>query len=219
VSVEKKTVVIIGHSFVVGLDQHFRDRYRGPEGKYPCFLANQLKVDHNIKAICMLGQSGAKAVGFDTPAYTLGKIKPDIILIDLGTNDLAQAIPVETVRDKLVSLADDLQNTHNAVVGIMSILPREKGIHTSALEFKAKAGLCNLSLKIAIRNLKPIFFFSHKGFWERQILMGSQTFKVERQVEEWSKDGIHPNSQEGRKNYKNSIRTAICQALRLLKSI
>ena len=210
-------VVVLGHSFVSGLDQHFRAKYKGQPQALESHIALELKVDRNIASVTLLGQSGAKALNFEAPTYILDKIRPNIIILDLGSNDLAEGIVPEVVRDKIVAIAEGLQDAYSAAVGILSVLPREKGVSLGPAAFRQAFEAYNLSVKIATRNLTPIFFFSHKGFWEQQVTMGQAIFKLPMLLEAWSKDGIHPNSIEGRKKYKNSIRTAICQAIKLRK--
>ena len=176
-------------------------------------MAIDLKVDHYVRRVFLLGQSGAKVTEFDVPHLVLRRIDPLIILVELGTNDLAAGVRAPVVADSLQVLAQDLHHRYRAVVGVMSVLPRDKGLQDmTAKEFREEVQQLDDILKQCWVGSSAIFYHKHKGFWEMQ----DKSKKFDLPVSAWSKDGIHPNSERGRARYKSSLRTAIYKALKSL---
>jgi lysophospholipase L1-like esterase len=103
-------VIVLGHSFVSGLRDHYWARF----GKWKQqnvalegFIASELKVDHHVAEVHLLGQSGALASDFLLPQNS---VSPDICLIELGTNDLAQGARGQDVARDILNLS---KNCHH----------------------------------------------------------------------------------------------------------
>ena len=100
------------------------------------------------------------------------------------------------------------------MVSILSTLPRADNLNNmSATEFYLRRDELRQGYHAALTTPGPIQFFAHKGFHEIQ----KDNSKSILPIDIWSKDGIHPNTLEGRERYKKSIRTALCYAFTNLK--
>ena len=78
---------IMGHSFVRGLQEYFRNKYRDPSS-LDNMIAPELKVSHNIRRAWLWGKRGAMVTSMIPPTLLSANMKPDITVIDLGTNDI-----------------------------------------------------------------------------------------------------------------------------------
>ena len=176
-------------------------------------VAKDLKIDDYVARVFLYGVSGAKVHNFNIPRLMLSRIRPSIILLDLGTNDLVGGAKVSVLVNGLRDMAIDLRDDLQAVVVIMSVLYRAEGLGGFTPEsFKHEVEKFNLELSLRVKDDANVVFHKHKGFWEQE--MGGK--KVELPIESWSRDGIHPNSSQGRLRYKKSIRAAMVKALKVL---
>ena len=162
----------------------------------------------------MFGQRGATTESYRVPALSLNNLKPSLILIDLGTNDLVAGLEPLIVAEKIFSLARHLENSYKAVVGVCSVLYRADHLVQSVQTFEQNVHVINSHLRLMASKEDKIFFHMHKGFWETE----EQGKKLKMSVQVWSHDLVHPNNQIGRAKYKNSIRNAISAALHYLKN-
>ena len=138
----------------------------------------------------------------------MANIKPDIIALDLGINDLAQGeSPWQSAVDTYL-IAKELVESYYCLVYICGALHRESGMSNTVLNMKNLVLDFNDDLKELCVGEEFIFFHRHRGFWE------DESHHV-LPVEFWSKDGIHPNSFEGRDKYKNSIRRLFSNGLNI----
>jgi hypothetical protein len=162
----------------------------------------------------LLGVPGALIPSYEVPIYTISQIRPSIILIDLGSNDLVGNVNCSVLAHTLFQIAQCCKEAFQAIVGICSILPRtgNLGRCTSDQFEYAMSNFNNLTKSLVVHD-PLIFYHSHIGFWEKQDGRGH---KAKLPVSEWSLDGIHPNHPNGRKKYKNSLRNALCKAVKLL---
>jgi len=200
-----------GHSFVSGLRDHFRSRYENTllndiplEG----FVASQLRIDHHVQEVHLLGQSGAVASDFLLPHNF---VTPDIVLIELGTNDIAQGMGGTEAADIIFELSQNLSLSYKCVVIVLSVLPRVSSLGCEVSVFDRERSVLETALKGKVSGCKEIKYFKHKGFWAREIQ--GQKFPID--IWEWSRDGVHPNSVLGRHKYKVSVWAAILEALKL----
>jgi lysophospholipase L1-like esterase len=206
--------VILGHSFVAGLDQHYRAKFSGHPDAYEAHIANDLHVSNHIRRVFLLGVSGASIPSYEVPIFTMSQIRPSIILIDLGSNDLLRNFDNTFLAGTLFQIAQFCKEAFQAPVGICSVLPRTGHLGDCTPErFECAMTIFNNLLRSMADQDSRIFYHSHIGFWETQDRQGHKT---KLPVSEWSLDGIHPNHPNGRKKYKNSLRNALCKALKLL---
>ena len=197
--------LLIGHSFVHSLASHLSPDSQ-PSGSY---LARKLNLNKIIDELHMHGERGSRicSSSFALPHRLLKQVKPDFVILEFGTNDLAIGTHPFEVAAKLNRLADRLRSQyHVRTVVICSILYRQSNIHSlTPDQFKDAAFDTNNFIKKSTAASHRTIYHVHKGFWTTPI-------------SQWSRDGIHPNSFHGRKNYKKSIRCAVFSALQTFTS-
>lgn len=197
-----------------GLDHHYRHKFRiSHPSQFERRVAQDLCVSNHIGGVFFCGNSGATLSSFKLPSFLLSKINPKLIIIELGTNDLVQGESPDNLALQLVHLAKHCNQQYNTVVALCSVLPRNQGLFNLTPDsFRCQMADTNSRLKTLVDSEQNIIFHTHKGFWNLEV----NGRKERMAVGVWSDDGIHPNSCEGRKKYKNSLRTVICKALKLM---
>jgi hypothetical protein len=172
------------------------------------FLAADLKVSQNISTVYLVGQRGANLSNFRIPTVVIQNLQPHIIVLDLGTNDLAPGLTAATVADGIMALAQHLL-TCTSVVVLLSVVPRGTGFQSGVTQdtFLESMKQVNSLLKsyCSQGSQQGILFCRSKGFYEVE----HEGKKVSRDVATWSYDGIHPNNRRGREIYKNGVRMAL----------
>ncbi len=214
----KPNAVILGHSFVAGLADHLART--GQYSLYEHHCAEQLESSNKVHWVYLVGQSGAKAVAppsehcyrqYSLPERLLKNLRPEIAIIDLGTNDLAYGhTPLNTAR-AIMAIAVELRDIYQVpIVKINSLLPRDNLYLYSFDQFSQLVYDTNANL-IHLCEMQPgISYHCHTGFW--QMPDGALTHPSV-----WSYDAIHPNKPLGRKLYKSSLKTAIHDSVREFK--
>lgn len=205
----------MGHSFVVGLKDHFRNNglLALDQTELARQVAKRLQVNDFIQEVHLVGGRGARLEDVTEKNMGLVALEPDIVLLEMGTNDLVGFRDPASLARSLREKAQEIQKKCKAVVGILSIIPREGGLGgLSVEEFEFRRASVNRAVAILVRGERAIFACKHKGFTEVQC--GGEKFPLE--VSDWSEDGIHPNSREGRIRYKKSLRTALCRGWKKL---
>ncbi len=215
----KSSAVVLGHSFVKGLDDHYRHRFMDFNPQlFPSLVAGDLMVDHNIQNVFLYGRSGAKIDVFEMPNLFLSMVHPSIVVIDLGTNDICQGINPYVSATTLFAMATDLVSKFQSFVFLCSVLPRVSslGILSSVDEFNSLFREFNSYIFELCKNSDQIFYHSHRGFWE---ILDEDGNKSELPVESWSNDGIHPNNIMGRHKYKNSLRNVLSRGVKFVNNL
>lgn len=204
--------MIIGHSFVQGLKQHLEHRtgVASERKDFPQEVAKVLKVDDAIQEVFLWGEIGALVSSFDNfieerPEKILEEIKPNMVLIELSSNDLAQGFQVERITQAIIILMEKIIKWGALSVGYLSVIPRQGNLPKISIgEFEVRRKLLCRSMEKSITG-GNMFVFRHKGFVEKQV--GNR--KVPLEISEWSKDKIHPNKPLGRTKYIESLKTAL----------
>ena len=189
------TGVLIGHSFVSGLQDHFT---RG--GRYPTTpndIPVRLTVKRWVDQFHLIGQRGSCVL----PTYELPRnltdICPDFAILDNGGNDLANTHSPLSVADAVITIAHQLLNTlHVRHVTVCSALHRTTNTGTySSHDYNDRVGRYNNIFRHYCDNERDITYHTHRGFWQCPLHV-------------WSHDGTHPNTTHGRKLYIKSLRRA-----------
>ena len=190
------SILILGHSFVRrlrdDLDAHFDTRaasnFHLPESGY-------------ITSLGTGGRTVEKVVKYDL--QSVHKYKPDIVILELGTNDLSTHAP-EVVGSKIDDLVHALRHTYNVrVVGVCQVINRNIPFAQGPdLGFNAKAAILRQYLSVVLAEENGIFTWDHREF-----------FRTDRAL--LSSDGVHCNAQ-GQYCLYRSYRGAILKALKLL---
>ena len=190
------TCVVLGHSFITGTLHHLSPASRPTSHR----LASLLRVSDVVTNLQLIGQRGAQVTkpNFQLPEQALIHYAPTVVILDYGSNDLANGADPLEVATTIIDIANTLINKYSvAHVVICSVLNRTSALGSlTAAQFKSLAYKVNHYLKTMCTDEPNLFYHIHKGFWSIPI-------------HQWSHDGIHPNTKIGRKKYIASIRKAI----------
>ena len=156
--------VLIGHSFVSGLQDHFT---RG--GRYPTTpndILVRLTVTRWVDQFHLIGQRGSCVL----PTYELPRnltdICPDFAILDNGGNDLANTHSPLSVADAVNSIAHQLLNTHHVRhATVCSALHRTTNTDTySSHDYNDRVGRYNNILRHYCDTERDITYHTHRGF-------------------------------------------------------
>lgn len=193
--------VLFGHSFVVSLRDHLHHMTRCQLS--PVQITNTLRMNDIVDSLHLTGIRGMKIMDphFILPLSEINSTEPNFIILEAGTNDLDDHEP-EEIAKRLIQLAKELLNAGKIkIVTICSLLRRESTMSKDP----QKTYKVNKLLKEACAKYVLIRYHHHEGF-------GTPITK-------WTKDGIHPNTYSGRKNYKRSIRTAVFRTVNSINKL
>ena len=195
------TAIIIGHSFISGLQHHFRNQNFG-KSMTPEEVAATLEISDRVTRVILSGISGAQiCTPYSTlPHHVLRIERPDLAILQIGTNDLAAGRDLAWVAREVISEAKTLIEIYDLQhVTVCSALFRESGI-PAGCDFRQIVQDFNDDLYFTCFGQPDIAFHSHDGFWTTPVSV-------------WSRDGIHPNSFHGWQIYKKSVRQALFHGL------
>jgi len=169
-------ILILGHSFVRRLRDdlaaHF-DARAAPNFHLP-------ETGH-VSLYGTGGRTVAKLNKYDLP-WVVNKYQPDIVILELGTNDLS-TLPPEIVGSQIDDLAQALRDQYKVrVVGVCQVLNRNNPQTLApACDFNAKAAVLRQYLSVVLADQPGIFLWTHKEFYrsDRSLL---------------SLDGVHCNA-------------------------
>jgi len=191
----KARVLILGHSFIRRLHAFIT---RSHDNEYTTKLGISTP-DFICKWHGVGGRTVAKVLKYDLSVVK--EFGPDIIILQLGTNDLVNSSPL-TVGSSLEHLVTVLHDVYKAdLISVCQTLRR------SSLEvlFNKNVGLLTRYLETVLEPIPYAFFWSHRGFWKTKSAFLSQ-------------DGVHLNGRGQHKFYR-SLREAVLRCLRLLDDI
>ena len=179
-------IFILGHSFIRRLDN---------------FVAANPNLNHqfllnNVATFQWRGVGGrtvAKTLQYDLPV--VASSAPDIVVLQLGTNDLSRLDPF-VVASSIGELVTILHDTYN--VKLICVCQTLLG---SDPVFNTRVRALNKYVKTFLEALSYVFFWGHRGFWN-----ASQRFLA--------RDGIHLNRQ-GQYKFFRSLRGAVLKSLRI----
>ncbi len=190
----RHTVLILGHSFVTRLTKFAVD--------------NHLLGFNLAQQQCEIffhGIPGLRMEGLKQEVGMVESLKPDIVFIDIGTNDLCVCDP-DTVANEVFSFAQHLTHQFGVKrVLVSQVLYRDinRAPHTPT-NFNERVAIYNVKMDACLKGNNSIHFWRHRGMWSnwRQLLG----------------DGIHFN-QQGLRKYFNSVRGAIIAMLNQITPI
>ena len=186
----KQRVLIIGHSFVHRL-QAFVQKRRHTEC-LSSLHSNAVVIFHGIG-----GRTISKFREYDFDVVQ--EIAPDIIILELGSNDLVK-LPPQTVGSELESLVQDLHNIFSIKFVVVGQVLRR--YTKDSVDFNCKVGKLHQYLKVVLERLPYCYYWRHRGFWNSNQNL-------------YLSDGVHLNSL-GNYKFMRSIRGAILKALKLV---
>lgn len=167
--------------------------------------AHSIKVDNLFQSISFLGKRGALVSDLYTILPT--KIAQEVVVLDIGTNDIVQGVPVKTIVDNITKLLKIVLSLGPQVVCLLSVIPRASGLRQLTEEsFLIKAAALEQALKQVIVAMPQVLYCKQKGFYEFE----TGNVKSSLSPYSWSRDGIHANKPpHGKKKYMNALRTAL----------
>ena len=179
-------VLILGHSFIRRLGQFIARRSRLNHH----FLLNGVAT---FKWYGIGGRTVAKTIEHDL--HVVASFAPDIVILQLGTNDLSRLDPL-VVGSSIEDLVRILYDKYNVkIVCVCQTLYRE-----ADPAFNARVRALTKYLKTFLEPLPYSFFSGHRGFWNT-----AQRFLA--------RDGVHLNEQGQYKLFR-SLRGAVLKSLR-----
>ena len=152
-------VLILGHSFVKTLQRDMRANF-------------DARVDANFKlqgsAFVHLhgigGRTMAKLRSFDL--HVVSSISPDVVILEIGTNDLSLE-PPEVVGSTIEDLVRLLLDSFSVrVVGVCFVIPRgtSEMSHVPASLFAQRAEILNHYVSVVLEGIPKVFCWRHKIF-------------------------------------------------------
>ena len=184
------TVLILGHSFVRRLSSDLSSNFDARAAEHFHLLGNASIHLHGVG-----GRTVKTLCRYDLGAVSY--IKPDVIILEIGTNDLVANRPevVGSEIDDLIQLL--LQFYSLRVIGVCEVIPR---VRTPF--FNTAAPILNQYLHDVLELRPNVFSWRHSGF-------SNPT------VSPYLRDGVHLNPR-GQYSFYRSYRGAILKALRSL---
>ena len=188
---------VIGHSFVRRADQHLQSIQMNNLG-LPLF-------SHKVE---FLGLGGAHILDL-IPLFQSSSNLPDVVIIDIGTNDLTNyRAPPHTLALQVFNVARRLITHHNvAHVVILQVLPRTTwGRHGQPQSFCSRVSRFNAMLESLVYQYKarfPVSCWMHKG--------------MRSNINNFISDGVHLNPL-GLTKYIKSIKRAILAISRSIRA-
>ena len=142
-------ILILGHSFIRRFDN---------------FVAANPNVNHqfllnNVATFKWRGVGGrtvAKTLQYDLPV--VASLAPDIVILQLGTNDLSRLDPL-VVGSSLEELVTILHDTYN-----VKLICACQTLQGSDSVFNARVRAFNKYVKTFLEVLPYVFFGGHRGF-------------------------------------------------------
>ena len=179
-------VAIVGHSFVARLEKIFSDGVNGAKRDFGLNTSN---------AVHWLGKGGEKVDGFVARwSDRLREIKPQVIVLCIGDNDIQRGTDEEELACLIVAMASMCQNRFGAsYVYITQLMPRFLGTrnrHWFEPTYNRKAGRINELLQGKVAELSGIFFWAH-----RFVRFPTENLIRAGKIREflYSADGVHLN--------------------------
>ena len=184
------TVLILGHSFIRRLMDDLKSNF-DPRAAEDFHLSGDAMIHlHGVggRTVLKLRQHDLGCVS---------SLRPDIIILEIGTNDLADLRP-EVVGSEIDELVHFLLVSFSVrVIGVCEVIPRVR-----APFFNAAAPIFNQYINAIFESIPNVFCWRHRGFDNPS-------------VNPYLPDGVHVNSL-GQYSLYRSYRGAILKAIRML---
>jgi hypothetical protein len=208
-------VVLLGHSFI----RRMRDDLSPPMftkhgldiGHYSSLKAARfstaLRISNHIRGMYTLSNNVNFINDITHSKRLIIRTSPGIVIIDIGSNDLARIDNVNPVKmlELATKITDIATQLSAPVVIINCILPRSVRIASNPKTYLENTIHYNTFLKNICDTSDNLVFHKLRGFTHTWVN------DIERRLEvsEWSSDGIHCNTPASRKKYRDSVRHAI----------
>ncbi len=181
------SVLLVGHSFVKRLAQYARDRG-----------CPNMALDPAQYHLSYLSKGGMKLSHLLAQVEDIRHRRPDVIFLEIGTNDLASGTDPQTLALEVRRFSVYLLNQlHVRAVCVSQITFRKAGTPKTPDNFNSQVTKYNSALFNLAKEVKGLWFWRHRSLWSRW--------------EDCLSDGVHFNDL-GNRRYYNSVRGAIVAA-------
>ena len=209
--------VFVGHSYIRRLRDHYllrRFRYRDVRPHHverACELARELELDNQFAGVYTAANDIVFIHELEHTRRTIATVKPGVVVIDIGTNDIARLTADDHVAilNLVTRVYEFARSLHVSLVVVNAVIPRCKGLSCSPDVFMTNAKRYNSILKTLVENSDnpAIVVNKMRGFF------GDGFSKNALPVLRWSSDGIHANNAESIKHYRNRTRHCVLENL------
>ena len=200
-------ILITGHSFI----RRYRDYLNRSQLQKYLDFSNCLGLPEEHIFVEGIGGLKADTKGITYITNRIRNIKPHIVLLELGTNDIADSAAryFKSPEEQVGHLIVQIQSTcgelfHQAVkkVVVCEVIERRKFRGTTTLqEFNTKRDLYNKALKLLSKQNSNIIVWRHQKKIIRDLKEGTI-----------SRDIIHITTDYGFRLYNFSLRSALIKA-------
>lgn len=173
----------IGHSFIRRAEEYLQT-----------LSIHNLNLPTQYHTVSFLSRSGAHIHDI-LPLFDTRASNPEVVVIDVGTNDLASNTPVQALAANLIKVAKTILKSGVKRVILLETLERTpRGRHGAPPQFNVRVRDFNSHLKRWIKDHRNIVYWYHKGLATK--------------VAQYVSDGVHL-TKEGNKKYVRSLREAV----------
>jgi len=187
------TILLLGHSFIRRLKEDLSRAF-----DVRASLEFGLHGVANVHLHGVGGRTVAKLHTFDLGVVR--QLKPDIVILEVGTNDLNNLQP-EVVGSALEELVLTLKRQFAIeIICVCHVIPRGLSSASHPLQFWEKAKILKQYLEVVLGHIEGVFTWTHQAFStpSKQLYL---------------RDGVHVNA-KGQYILYRSYRGAIFKALR-----
>ena len=181
-------VLILGHSFIRRLHDFIESNSGYLDLKF------HLQASAHVSWHGVGGRTVAKTVKFDL--HIIHSFHPDIVILQLGTNDLTSCPPLH-----VGSAIEDLVHLLHDSYGVQGVCVRQTIRRRSAVLFNHRVDILTRYLRVVLEPIPYAIYWKHRGFWRARHSFLSAV-------------GIHLNSRGQYKLYR-SLRAAVLKTLRV----
>ena len=185
-------ILILGHSFIRRLHVFLRQNFNE-------VFARNLHIDGDlsIKWHGIGGRTISKVI-----RHELGIVEefaPEIVVIQLGTNDLSSLSAVETG-----SALEDLSRLLHESYGVQRVCVCQTIFRSNAPLFNRQVKLLTKYLKVVLEPIPYVLYWRHRGFWNCKSRF-------------LTRDGVHLHH-FGQYKFFRSLRGTVLQCWRSLQA-
>jgi hypothetical protein len=181
--------LVVGHSFVTRAKTFTEDHS----------MLN-LNLSPRYHVVDFVGRGGAQIQDVLT-LFAARPADPDLVIVDIGTNDLSGTISPISLANDLWDIAKTLLTTGvKRVILLGPVYRAAEGRHAAPDQFNEHVRIFNRALQMTIKGSSlPVHFWYHRG--------------LSAQVTAYITDGVHLNS-AGVQKYLRSLRRAVMRFTR-----
>ncbi|OWF47159.1 hypothetical protein KP79_PYT05356 [Mizuhopecten yessoensis] len=191
---DQTKVLVLGHSFVRRLEADLTGSW------------TNLGFDSDLVRVHCVGRGGGRVHDIlSTMSQSIVEIKPKVVLLQIGGNDL-DSVNFTEVQGRLArdlrSIAQWLREGYSVrQVEVMQLFYRAKTRSIAVETYNRSVDAVNSEIKRLYEESEDFFYWRHKG-------LKTAAFDC------LNKDGVHL-SRAGLRKYKYSVRGAVLQGIRL----